>query len=551
MTRFFRSCLALPLAALALAGPLSGCPATGIVCNAGLSACGTGCADFTNDPFNCGACGSSCQQTQICVSSVCQCETGALTCGSKCVIPSTDPDNCGACGVACLGTQVCQQGQCVGSCSADAGQCGRSCTNTQADPFNCGACNHACAQGMGCRSGACGYDLVAACLTAGEVVGLRAGNDVLGPLSPLGTEPYALATMDGVLLSADQVDPVLYEGSLATLTQLPEAPGLGSGANQTLVDEPYVYVVNSLDNTLQVLQRHGVPLPQDGGTTADAGTADGGLGLVTIQEINLGANTSPEWAAKVGTDLWITLYGAYGAPVSTGQKVLRVDLTPLPGGPPRVTTTIDLGTLQLPVFDGGTSADAGPPIARPQAIVSHNGILYAVLNNLFASYSVAGPGALARIDPSTGIASLIPLGASCLDPVNVIADSANLYVLCFGSATYDQNFNVISNTGAGLALVSAPADAGEVVLSSWTASCPAPAGTADAGCLPVVPTSVAQVGNRIYVGDGEGGRIFAVDVLGNQLVERRGYGLTSGAPIAACPFVSKQAFTNVASLVAP
>jgi hypothetical protein len=543
-TLAFAAAVAFGLAAGAL---FSGCPTTGITCNAGLSPCGTGCADFQNDNFNCGACGSSCQQTQICVNSTCECQTGALTCGPKCIIPQTDPNNCGGCGIACLSTQVCQNGQCTGSCTLDAGTvCSGSCADLQTDPYHCGTCINACGQGMGCHNGTCAYDLVAACLTSGEVIGLQAGSDVLGPLAPFGTAPFALATMDGTLLSADQSDLKLYEGRLSNLSELPEAPAVGNNPNFVLPDEPYVYVINSQDNTLQVLQRNGVPLPTDGGTP-DAGPADGGLGLVTIQEINLGANTSPEWAAKLGTSLWVTLYGGSGASVDAGQKVLQVDLTPLPSGPPQVISTIDLSALPLSPFDGG------PAIARPIGIVAHNGLLYAALNNLDPNYAAAGPGTLARIDPVAKTATVISLGNSCLNATDVLADSQNLYVLCGGNAVFDSSFNVIGNLNAGIALATPLPDAGEAVTSTWNVSCPpaSPDAGTDAGCAVVFPGSIAQVGSRLYVGDAQAGRLFAVDVVGNLLVERRGYGTSSAPPIQACPFVHKHSFTNVGSLVAP
>jgi hypothetical protein len=550
MKRLTRSTFAFAAAAafgLAAGALFSGCPSTGITCNAGLSPCGTGCADFQNDNFNCGACGSSCQQTQICVQGACKCQTGAVTCGPKCVIPQTDPNNCGGCGIACLAAQVCQNGQCTGSCGPDAGTlCNRSCANTNTDPYNCGKCGIACAQGMGCHGGICTFDLVAACLTAGEVVGLQAGSDVLGPLTPFGTAPFALATMDGTLLSGDQSDSNLYEARLSDLSKLPEAPPVGNNANLVLADEPYVYVINSQDNTLQVLQRNGVPLPVDGGPP-DAGPADGGLGLVTIQEINLGANTSPEWAAKLGTSLWVTLYAAYGAPTTFGQKVVQVDLTPLPGAPPQVLSTIDLSALPLHPFDGGTA------IARPIGIVAHNGLLYAALNNLDANYAAAGPGTLARIDPVAKTATAISLGTTCLNATDVLADTDKLYVLCGGNAILDSSFNVIGNVYAGVALLNAPADAGETVASTWNVACPrnSPDAGADAGCPVVFPGSIARVGNRLYVGDAQAGRIFSVDVVGSQLVERRGYASGSLPPIQACPFVPKHSFTNVGSLVAP
>jgi len=99
---------------------LSACQSSGIVCSAGLSRCGLGCADFKSDSQNCGACGVACQSLQICQDSACQCRPGATRCGSSCVVTSSDPQNCGGCsdggGFSCGATQVCNQGQCADRC---------------------------------------------------------------------------------------------------------------------------------------------------------------------------------------------------------------------------------------------------------------------------------------------------------------------------------------------------------------------------------------------------------------------------------------------------
>lgn len=55
---------------------------------------------------------------------------------------------------------------------------------------------------------------------------------------------------------------------------------------------------------------------------------------------------------------------------------------------------------------------------------------------------------------------------------------------------------------------------------------------------PAAPSAAGPlrvVGQRAYVGDTNGGRIFVHEVVGNTLVERRGLKDTSQPPIAACP----------------
>jgi hypothetical protein len=50
---------------------LTGCPATGIVCNEGTIGCNAGCVDPAVDKRNCGGCGQSCGADQECVASTC------------------------------------------------------------------------------------------------------------------------------------------------------------------------------------------------------------------------------------------------------------------------------------------------------------------------------------------------------------------------------------------------------------------------------------------------------------------------------------------------
>jgi hypothetical protein len=157
---------------------------------------------------------------------------------------------------------------------------------------------------------------------------------------------------------------------------------------------------------------------------------------------------------------------------------------------------------------------------------------------------------LAKIDTTTQTVTEVSLGNQCLDPVGAITDSANIYVVCAGAVQYDSNFNAIGDSEAGVVMLSTPAGAPEQVLATWTIACPATTG--DAGCPVVEPFNIAKVGSRIYVGDANGGRVFAADVVGNTLVERRGYApVNGGPPVQACPFVSGVSFTDVGGMIAP
>src|SRR5205823_3041362 len=134
----------------------------------------------------------------------------------------------------------------------------------------------------------------------------------------------------------------------------------------------------------------------------DGGHFPNGLGLVTIAELNFGANTTPEAIAKIGNALYVPLWGGLGpAEVSAGQKVVKVDITDRRA--PKVTATYDLSTLDLKPFDGGA------PIPRPFGIVLHQGKLYVPLNNIDLNFSVAGAGLLATIDPASGAVGEVAL----------------------------------------------------------------------------------------------------------------------------------------------
>jgi hypothetical protein len=96
-----------------------------------------------------------------CVDAGCDC---TQTCDGGCVDLTDDPKNCGACGTACLaGVQVCSNSQCVcggtlcpipdggvgdaGYLVPDGGPGGAPavCVNIESDPGNCGGCGIACA----------------------------------------------------------------------------------------------------------------------------------------------------------------------------------------------------------------------------------------------------------------------------------------------------------------------------------------------------------------------------------------------------------------------
>lgn len=497
-----------------LALTLWGCPSTDVICRTGTSRCGVGCADFSSDTRNCGACGVACQATEVCQASACACQPGTERCNGTCVVLETDPRNCGACGNACAAGQVCEQRQCKAGCSlGGASRCGDSCVDLQHDPRNCGACGRACEAPQSCHSGRCSFDVVAACFGSGQVVGLERDTATRGPLEPLGTAPAALATYGDVLLAADGLDRTLLQAELAARNghafgRVGPVTPIGTAANFVLADPPWVYVVNSGANTLQVLR-------------TDGGTPDGGVVLTTVAELPFGANTIPEVAVKSGTSLWVPLYGGTGAAAAAqGQKVVQVDVSN--PAQPVVANTVELANLDLKAFDGGR-----PGVARPMAAVMHLGALHVALNNLNPdTYAPEGPGLVAKVNVDTRAVEVIDLGgADCLNPVAVASHQDVLLASCAGRPVYDMNNAVVSNERAGVVAVRADGQR-----SVWKAECVV---AADAGCSRPLPGRLAALQDRVWVSDQNGGRLFVLDLDGGVLSERRGFNVPQG-PVAAC-----------------
>jgi endo-1,4-beta-D-glucanase Y len=155
-----RSVLALPLVAglfvLAISCakpatiPIDTCPGTTQSCN------GT-CVDTTSDNDNCGACGKSCGNGQLCQGGSCQCQDALTTCGSACVTTGSDPNHCGGCNTKCSAGQVCSLSVCGTTCAAGLANCSGACVFLMgSDPANCGTCGKACGQGQSCTMGVCG-----------------------------------------------------------------------------------------------------------------------------------------------------------------------------------------------------------------------------------------------------------------------------------------------------------------------------------------------------------------------------------------------------------
>ena len=508
---------------------LTACPDTGVVCREGTGRCAEGCADFTSDQRNCGGCGLACQSGQVCQNSQCICQPGSVACDGACVVLESDVKNCGGCGSACASGQVCENKVCKSDCAmAGSTRCGASCVDLQKEANHCGACGNACENGQNCHGGRCTYDLVAACLSTGQVTGLNASTDIRGPLEPLGSQPGALAVYKDTLLAADQMDNRLNQVRLygPPLAFNARYTSVGAVANQVLVAAPYVDVANAGTGTLQVLKEG-----------ADAGhfvqNADAGVQLGTVAELQFGANTYPQGMVVVNNTGYVPLYGGFTAmTASAGQKLVPVNLTnpeaPMAGAP------IDLQSLDLKPFDGGSS------LARPYAVFAHKNKVYVVLNNFNDAYQPGGPGLLARFDPATPNTppQIIDLGADCLNPVWGMGSGDKLFVSCAGAASYDSvTYALTGVANAGVVMI----DEAGARLALWKSACP------DGNCPLAMPGRFTISGNRLFVTDQNAGRIFVLEVSGNALVERRGLNTDAGA-IAACAVNSVTGIANVADI---
>lgn len=534
------------VALLALCALCAACPSTGIVCQPGTDRCGQGCADYQSDRRNCGACGKACFAGQVCSEGGCVCQAGTTLCGGQCAVLQNDISHCGACGNACASGQVCEKGSCRNACTdATLTQCSGGCVNVAQDLSHCGACGNACESGQHCSAGHCAYDVVAACFTSGQVVGLQADTGLKGPLQPLGTRPAALGALGDSLLALDGIDRRLNQATLYTtlaspaLTERPVFNRVGAVPNHVLVDGEWVYVVNAETATLQVLKVvSGSCLGADGGCE---GGFDGGASLVTVGELSFGTNTYPQAVAKTGANtLWVPLYGGIGATAAAaGQKLVKVDVSNRAA--PMAVSTIDLSTVDLRPTSMGA-----PAAARPYAITAVGNTLYVALNNLDPdTYQPSGPGIVLEV--ATDTMQLLPhYLTNCLNPQWVAPWAGGIAVSCAGRAVYsppEYSLTAVQQAGAGWLL----ADGGFVVWESRACGGTLPDGGAQ--CPLILPSRFAVRGSQLFLGDQNAGRVFVLEARDGGIEERRGYFGDAGAPIQACGRSATTGIANVSDLL--
>lgn len=135
-------------------------------CTGGKTMCGSTCTNTSNDPKNCGKCGTVCPTGQVCSMGACgySCTPPETLCG---VTEGGTPMMDGSGGGGDTGSEPAEAGGMdatlsdaaaseAGGGPADAGgPTGPYCANTNNDPNNCGGCGMACGPMQTCQSGSC------------------------------------------------------------------------------------------------------------------------------------------------------------------------------------------------------------------------------------------------------------------------------------------------------------------------------------------------------------------------------------------------------------
>lgn len=479
---------------------LLGCDRGELTCEAPKRACGDTCVNVQTDPANCGGCGVACAADQICNAGACECPAGSSLCGDACVDTKSDAANCGGCGKRCEANAVCDDGACAVECAAGKELCVSGCVDLSADRFNCGQCGNRCAQGQSCVAGRCTATVFAACFNTGELVALDDNLQPAAASALVGSGPQALARGADRVLVADAVDNALYgfDPSSSPLAKAAGADRLGKAASQLLVKNGRAYVVNTGDNTVQVIDLNkAAPAEIDASRTIDEIATK--VGNPASE-----ANTAPAFAAFAGDRLFVSLTGScYPDPDAghqAGNRLLEIDVSTTPGTLGR-ELVFDAADYER---DEGVAASS----PRPAGVAARGTTLYVAIGNLNPNcFGSAGPGYLAVVDTAaaTLTARNIKLPAPCRNPAYVLASETRVYVSCLGSY------------GGGAqpeeALVVLDAATEEIVATTVFPRCESFEDGPNA-CRTAVPGRLSLHGDRLLVADNNAGRILVTDLDG-------------------------------------
>ena len=150
--------------------------------------------------------------------------------------------------------------------------------------------------------------------------------------------------------------------------------------------------------------------------------------------------------------------------------------------PPQQSIALPDGSKLKPFVKAGNPS--------PYGLDQSGDKVYVALGNQHDDFSIAGPGFLAAIVPSTGATTLIDLGGSdgkqCEDPGFVRAAAGKVYATCFGEFG--------STTGAAIVEV----DPAKLAVSHTVR-------------VPTNPAGVAVAPAKIWFGDALHGKVYSID----------------------------------------
>jgi hypothetical protein len=297
-------------------------------------------------------------------------------CSGVCIATSEDPKNCGGCGTVCPATQACSAGICSGSCttppsggSTPITKCGQRCVDTFNDNHDCGMCGYDCTTSQRvCVGGACAAPGVTinsggkACPNGGAPINIVTGS------TPMCAGSLAETTFRWGLCSCGNVSLVNSGQSWA-----PTHPGL---------DVPALYV-DAYDSTKGPSDPNN---PELGGSVGVNGTFTSKGGASTFMTGAMWAASSV--AASGPTDVKEELHAA--GPITTGGA-FNVGQPNSAGA----TVSVSPGTASWDGFVAGNIAASGAPmtfykdLTAPPGTTRSNVVVKGTVHN--GSVSVAPP----------------------------------------------------------------------------------------------------------------------------------------------------------------